>query len=102
MVGQGSTGVKDNTLPSLPNQMQIKLKAAEQQIPPPAASLRTPGTISPRPPPLAPFLLPLSLRHLLLLPSSALPFLLIVLATELRELTGGGDGCSEAFTTKII
>lgn len=49
MVGQGSTGVKDNTLPSLPNQMQIKLKAAEQQIPPPAASLWTPGTVPPAP-----------------------------------------------------
>lgn len=34
MVGQRSTRVKDNSLASLLNQMQIKLKAAEQQIPP--------------------------------------------------------------------
>ncbi len=97
MVGQGSTGVKDNTLPSLLNQMQIKLKAAEQQIPPLTASLWTSHN-------------PLSIRlsssllwPLLLLSSSLLlSFLLIVLATELRERTRGGDGCSEAFTTKII
>lgn len=39
IVGQGSMGVKDNSLPSFLNQMQIKLKAVEQQIPPLTASL---------------------------------------------------------------
>lgn len=34
MVGQKSIRVKDNSLASLLNKMQIKLKAAEQQIPP--------------------------------------------------------------------
>lgn len=87
-------GVKDNSLPSFLNQMQIKLKAVEQQIPPLTASPWNPHTIP------SPYALPS------LLPSSPpqplhQPFL-IVLATELREQTGGGDGCSEVFTTKII
>lgn len=90
-------GVKDNSLPSFLNQMQIKLKAVEQQIPPLTASPWNPHTI---PSPYASLLpsLPSSLH-----PPQPLhqPFL-IVLATELREQTGGGDGCSEVFTTKII
>lgn len=92
MVVQGRMRVKDNTLPSLLNQMQIKLKAAEQQIPPVTGSLQTPHK-------------PLSLCLALFLPPPPfipLRFLLIVWAGELRKQTGGGDGCSQAFTTKII
>lgn len=67
MVGQGSMGVKDNTLPSFLNQMQIKLKAVEQQIPPLTASLQTP-TRSPLPLPRS--FPPSALHPSLLFPSS--------------------------------
>lgn len=95
MVGQGSVGVKDNTLPSLLNQMQIKLKSSRAANP---SSNSEPLDLTQSPLPL-----PLSFT-----PSTPPPlfiplfFLLIVLATKLRERTRGGDGCSEAFTTKII
>lgn len=55
-------GVKDNSLPSFLNQMQIKLKAVEQQIPPLTVSLETP-TLNPLslslPPPFIPLFFPL-------------------------------------------
>lgn len=86
MVGQRSTGVKDKTLPSLLNQMQIKLKAAKQQISPPTASLWTLHN-------------PLSFASI---PPSGPPPLLIVLATELRERAGEGDRCFGVLTIKII
>lgn len=99
MVGQGSTRVKDNTLPSLLNQMQIKLKSSRAANPssnsepldPTQSRLPLPLSFTPSapPPPPPPLFIPLF-------------FLLIVLATELRERTRGGDGCSKAFTTKII
>lgn len=95
MVGQGSMGVKDNTLPSLLNQMQIKLKSSRAANPsynsepldPAQSPIPLPLSFTPSAPP--PLFIPLFFR-------------LIVLATELRERTRGGDGCLEAFTTKII